>query len=738
MTDTDTDVVPEAQPKRRDTRLERSLSEAGIDMSGPPKKVQPSYQMLADSDTIIPVSKQLGKLWKARKAYAAKKRENKGLIRAWRDAINYYEMIQQNHRSDTDGTSAGNKYARITDQFTETENVVFANITAMVPVLYARNPIVEMTPSQEEIQERAEILDTLVDTIFARKASPGINLKPKARRGLVQALLMNVAYFESGWTFRENSTGQALDDLRKLSEEYAKAKDESRLLEIEGKLEALEDRIDMLRPAGPYGELIDPELFLRDPNSVEMDLSDARWVMRGKYINTHALRAQFMRKTKSDKKGYELLFKPSHVMHLGTTDRNDPDNIYALVEDDTEHTQYGYDDKYAFERSQMTLVWYVWDKATRRILLFSDADWTWPIWVWDDFLQLDGFFPFSALSFYTSPHGGETPGEVSYILDQQDAINRINSTVHLARQWTERNIIFDLNALSAEKFSEILNGDKVVGVGIDLPTGSRLSDHIMAVAHPALAHPELLDKSRLYEAVSRISSVPAVAQGVQYKTNTTNRAIQSYESNASTRNDEKVDAVEDWIGDIGWKIAQLCLRHMSEEEAVAAIGQRAIGWQNMTPEEIRVSFTPRVVGGSAAKPTSQAKKEMAVEIAQVLGQFAQASPAIVLVMLKVLTRAFDEVVITKEERAMVVQGIEAAMQRVGGAPGGEGSNGPPQGDGAAPSGGSPEEVIQQVIAFIDQLPDNARVAVGKALQSGAPAAQIVPELMKRLQTNGAN
>ena len=134
---------------------------------------------------------------------------------------------------------------------------------------------------------------------------------------------------------------------------------------------------------------------------------------------------------------------------------------------------------------------------------------------------------------------------------------------------------------------------------------------------------------------------------------------------AAVNTEDKIDAIEEWIGSIGWGLAQMCLMYMSQEQVASLIGPRnAQTWVNMEPQEIRGLFAAQVVGGSTQKPTSRQKKQEAINIGQVLGQFASASPAVILVALKVMERAFDEVVISKEDWKMISGAVQ--MQLLGG------------------------------------------------------------------------
>ena len=128
-----------------------SLVEGGIKPKKKSEEYQPSYRVM--EDTKIPVSKQLGKLWKSRRDQAKSKLKNEGIIDAWEECIRYYnnDQVTQSGVSGSPNTSRmARKGTGITDDHIETENVVFANTTALVPATYAKNPDIEITPANKQ------------------------------------------------------------------------------------------------------------------------------------------------------------------------------------------------------------------------------------------------------------------------------------------------------------------------------------------------------------------------------------------------------------------------------------------------------------------------------------------------------------------------------------------------------------------------------------------------------------
>jgi hypothetical protein len=707
--------------------------EANIEQSLPKQprtrktKVAPSYQVIGDSK--IPVAKVTGTVWKSRMEQAKKHTED--VREAWLEAIRYFENDQLNHRTPQEhasGNDVGNQ--KLNDNITETENVVFANVTTMVPALYAKNPEAEFTAIRSGDEGLATLLERLVNALGGRKHAPGFNLKPKAKRGVVTTLLTNRSFIKIGWINKQESSEQALQDLTDLAKKLQKAKTTKELNEIEGQIQALEESIDILQPSGPFAKFRGPMDIFIDPNAKEIDLTDANWVIEEDILPTTFILAKYANKSGNE---YKSIYKSTHVMKVsigGSEDEDDKsaDN-FSLFDDgkDTAKT-FGFDNEIAFERAKMTKVYYVWDKVTRRVLMYNAKDWTWPIWVWDDPLQLDCFYPYYPLTFFESPSGPLTKGEVSYYLDQQDAINEISDETKRFRKWARRNIWYNENYIDKEQAAAVLNGDDGTARGVSLPEGVKFDELIGSIAPPSVQHDKMFDKQNYYDAIDRISSVGEVLRGGQFKTNTNKSAVDANVGASNMRVDEKADQIEDWIGQIYWGIAQLCLMNMPQEQVAQIVGEEeAAQWQNMSPQEIS-TLSHTVLGGSTKKPTSQAKKEEALELGQVLGQFVNAAPGPVLkLMLQSMEKAFDEITIREEDWAELQEAIDQQS----------GKEAPPQ-EGQAGgqndiSTASPEQLQQ----LLQQLPPEIKQQVKSAIDSGVSPKEALQSAMAQAQGQGA-
>lgn len=686
----------------------------------------PQYKMVSDQG--VPISKGHGKLWESRKKAAMGKLKDCGDVERWDTAIAYYRNDHSERRDNADAASDKPHGTSLATKGVETENIVFANASALLPAVYAKNPRVEMSCDNTAQETFTKTLEKLVNTIFARKTAPGVNLKPRARRAVLNTVLTNISYIEVGWTSKEESSEQTLQDIKKIGEQLKKAKRKD-LPQLEAQLIALEDKVDLLHSSGPWIKFRRPHDVLRDPDSVDLD--DARWVMIADHLDTEFLKAVYGRK--NDDGDYESVYKPTHVLKLDGAGAGGVDNeiaSFSLFTFDAEKngSSYGFDDEKAFKKAQRTKVWYIWDKATRRVYMYSDNDWSWPLWVWDDPYGFDNFFPIVPLEFYLDPCETYGRSETLMYLDQQDAINAINNEIAKVREYAMGKAIYNKNVITDEAMVEnfLAGTTRRRALGVDVPPDVDLSKAFNPFV-PQSAHvlnTVVFDKQRLLEAIDRVSSVTSVMRGVEYKTNTTNKAIDSYQSNTQTRLDEKIDAIEDFIGEIGWKIAQLCVAKMEPEMVAQLLGdEHAQVWADKPDLKMFIaSYNCAVVGGSALKPTSSTKKEQAVQIGQILGQFASATPVSILIALQVMQRAFDEVVIRDEDWQMLIQSVQQSL----------GMQGQPS-EGAPAGGGGGEDMLTKVEQIIDSMPPPAKKMLAQLLVKGSPIREAVGMVVQELQ-----
>lgn len=669
---------------------------------------QPIYKMVGADR--IPISKHLGPLWKSRNQQAMQKRKNQQLEETWNSNIREYRMSRNTQIGIYDRLSAGNKNENGLNTKTATENVVFSVVQTTVASLFSQMPKIEITPLCEKYTDQAQLIEKLLNAIINKTESPGINLAPKLKRALIITSLTNSAWLRIGYTQKQDSSDTALIELNNLALQLQEAKDREEILKIEGALQALELKINLLSPAGPSLHVVLPHDVLVDPECVQYDLSDAKWVMEREYINTHLLKAQFA--TENEDGEFISIFDPTHVIKLDEAATGDGDALFA-DNSSSEYKQYGYDDESVYKSAQVTCCWRVWDKVTRRVYLFNDADWKHPIWVWNDPYGLPRFFPLIPITYHLDPTERECKGEITYIMDQADSINEIASEQKIALQWTRRNVFYDPKMISAESVAAILTGPNGTAKPLTMLGDKKPEDALYSIPPPSVDFPNLFRSEPHYQSIARIIGMSPGQLGGEYRTNTTTTAANQYQAASMGRSASKQDAVEEAVSLALMQICYLCMNFMTQMEIAQLLGEQddlTQVWQNMTPKQFDTMFGHlQLITGSMVKPTSPEKRKEALEVAQVLGQFASVGPAALIVALQVLKRAYDGVVVYPKEWQALIDSLMQQMQQ-------------------------PTDV-DQAMSQIDQLPPQAREAIGLAVSKGVPVKEAITQITSQMKGN---
>lgn len=664
----------------------------------------------------IPVSKAHGPLWRSRRDEATNAR--KQVQASWDECIRYFNNDQfskddMSRRQPKDGKRQQ-----------QTENIVYSNAATLLPSVYSKNPKIDITVDQSDMESEKEpdedvtalndfarVLSRLVNKLIGPQY---LNLKPKARRQALFAILTNYGWLKLGWHSREFSSDDVQRELETLADEYAKAKTKEDIERIEGKLQAIEQKFDVLSDTGPYITVKDPRDILVDPSCTDVsDLSTANWLIEFDYLPTNMLRAMYMQADKDEtNQDYTYLYKPTHTAVASETDGEDTDGVRFISWDGE-----GEENKDRFDDTIYTHVAFVYDKVTRRVSLYNNEDWTWPLWVWDDPLKLSRFFPFFGLAFAPSTRGAYAKGEVTYYLDQQDAINEINDQARKVRRWAFDKWIYNNNVISQTDVDRVINADGRAALGISIPEGMKAQDFWAPLLPPAAQHPELFNKEDLYKAIDRVSAVSDALRGAQFKTNTTNDAVSMYADAAKIRVGEKIDTIEEMLADLGRALAELCVANYTTEDVEKILSRRdAALWMQMTVREFNTTLTCSIVAGSTEKPTSANKQQQAIQTGQVLGQFAKATPVTVMIVLKMLERAFDNVIVSKEDFEQIEEAIKQSMGGQGGA-------------------GDPQQMQAALASLLKLVPPEVKQAIEAASKQGMSPMQAIEAVAQQAGAN---
>lgn len=690
-----------------------------------PKPKIPAYQIYPGSK--ITVSKAYGQLWKTK--IEATQAANELIYQAWEQCFAYYN----NHQVKASESSKG-----VFQRGDVTENVIYSNINVMLPAVYGQDPDIAVNTTDKEDEEFAKCMRALLNALL--KGKDRLNCKPKVKKAVGVALMTNYGVLKLDYILKGDSVESIVSELEEVTREIATAKNTKALENAYGKLAALEQMTTVFEKGGPKLKNVMARNLVIDSVAEMPDGTDATWMAERCYIQTSYLKYKFTRKDEDENCWY-YVFKPTHKAVFAEGSGNQKDDAYGLVLQTLsgEPTQQENDEIGTYRDLYFTECWAVWDKATRRTSLFAADDWTYPLWVWDNLTKTTRFFPYFVIGFGLSTGQTATVGEVSYYLDQQDEINQINRQVARIR-----NSIFNFFFYNSHKISQpdiellmkaLKRGfvDEQAIVGVKVPEGSKISDIIEAVKPPSMDYEPLFNKEPTMQAINRISNTSDAIRGVQFKTNTNESAVQSYQDAARMSIGAKIEVVEDVMADLCKSLMEQCIQNMSKEEVATLVGAKlAEPWENMPLEAFNQRFAFDIVPGTAEKPNSIFKKKEAVQIVQAIGQFASAAPMTSMkVALRVLEQAFTEVVIKPEDWDLMEKEMMMQAQRGNSsgaaAPPQPGQN-QPSGPAAAPGGaegGIPPELAN--------LPPQVKEEVMRMHQQGLPAAQIAQYLQQQVR-----
>lgn len=689
----------------------------------PPEELgpQPLYRIYEGSRIVV--GKGVGDMW--RKRLDASRKAYEMITSVWQAVFEHYNF----HHRKTMSTPKG--VFRAGDG---TENVVYSNLNIILPAIYGKDPDVTCSTTDEQDEPFCRAMEALINALFRRKTS--LNAKQKIKKAAGITLLTNYGVLKIDWTKKDDSREMAIAEMEALSIDLGNAKDAKAAEEIYGRLEALEQNLEVLKPSGPSMANVLPQNLIIDPNAEMPDGYDAEWMIEKLFISTASLTQRFTKPDPENEGEKEadrvLVYKPTHKASFTSNTRDDGvglvlEHVQASTEEVTSHQE---DERAAYVGMYYTECYMVWDKIMKRVMLFHRDDWKWPIWVWDDPLKISRFFPYFIIGYSMSTGGTVAPGEYAYILDQQDEINEMNRQLSRIRTSMFNYFMYDtdrMNKDDAEKFINSLRGEvpaqkHILGVQAQ---GAKINELLTAVDIPLGDNAELVfNKPAVLDTINRITNTSDALRGVQFKTNTNVAAVNTYQESMRLSIGAKVDVVEDVVGDIALAMAELCVQNWDVQTVAGYIGEKlAEGWQQMSVEQFLATYSLTIAAGSMEKPNSVFKKKEAIEVAQAVGQFATAAPGASLrIMLRVLEQAFTEVVIKPEDWEAIDAEIQANLTK--GVSTAEGGAPPPEASGE-PSGGDFMKKAQN-------LPPAQKAQVLQMSQSGMPPEQIAAYIREQV------
>lgn len=604
---------------------------------------EPIYKMMSGNK--IAVSKKEGRLWYERLQMA--RSETSELRHSWKHINDVYKG------EDKPNEDLNKKRLRLDEQDKTFENLLWSNTNGISRETIMKLPHIELTGRREDMAMTCTAYEHFINCYMEQTGNCGLNMKEKLIKTDISAQLTNRGIIRLDWIDKINAD-LLRDEVSKIEEQLAMCKDTQQIKDLEGKLYAINEKLEGSGFDGAQLTLVNPEYLFIDPNSQLESGLDADWMIEERLEYEHILKAKY-----GTEEGTVYAGDKSQI---SAEAENGTDSFSKDPDYDSDYVLGGGGQQYIKDDKLKTIkTYYIWDRLKKRVYLYQDGSWDYPLWVWNDPYGLKQFFPYYILHYNVNPIDSKTMSEAAYYLPLMNSINKINSQVDSARDRAFNITLVDRSIGLEEKDLQNMTNGKPGFVQVKIPPDKKLSEVLMGMPTSGFDNQLLFNKNDVYSMIQKMCSADAITRGEEYKTNTTNGAIQQYSQGKKVIIGIRVDRIMTFYVRLVRDILGLAIQKFDMDDFLKFCnGQDA---QTINANKLDV-YDPDLhfQADDTVEPTAASKKQEAVQLAQLFGQFASASPAIIIVVLKMMSRAFNEIVITDEDWQMIFQGFQQQQE----------------------------------------------------------------------------
>lgn len=641
-------------PVSRSELSEQILQQSGITnegdldqdaLSGDPEDDVP-YRLVGKAS--IPVSRKLGQKYKDRVENALNAFDT--FRQSWDAAFKAYRACNDMGVKTVDGETVDQRYYFVNNT---DENLTRENVKTLLRNTYTANPQIELSTIDGSDDDAIETFEAAINQLMQRTNAPGLNAKAKIRRWVVHSHLTNYGVLKLDFQAVSGSRAEAQENLLRTQEKLAEATDLDEIDELFADLEQIEEELPTTRDPGMVLTNPQPGMVIVDPDCTQMNLADAKWVDEIVMLSDAYIKRRFLKKREDGTWVRITDNKPLGAGFKSGTDNTNQDDIRETIANQILGTT---TTAVAEARNKGKTKCHVfWDKLTRQISLWVDGAWDYPLWVYQDDLKLSRFYPYFILAFNEPLDSIVQEGESAQYFGQQTEVNKINRRFSFIRNTAFGQLLYNSKKIDKEEVNKVVqhmrNPKEFDAFGISFDPELKLKEMFEVFVPPDVDYAALFDKSDLMRIIDRVSSTPSVQRGEQFKTNTTNKAVNAYEGVMASVQNELTDAIEDGCKDLVWAMLELLVSKYSKDQVIALVGAKlGAAFRPMEVMEFNTTYSMDIAPGSTEKPSSAAKKQEALTIAQAIGQVGQATPMTSLkIIIRMFKNAFSNFLFTKDD-----------------------------------------------------------------------------------------
>lgn len=603
------------------------------------------------SENAIPSPTKIGEIFKQRYEDSLKLYEE--YHKDWKTAIEIYHNT---------GSVEISEEIRAPEQ-----NFVRTIVQTLLDLMYMQNPTAEFSTTLDDQSARdfASLMSNII-TIFVNKRN-GFNLRPHVLLQMALAHLTNFGILKLTYTKQEVSRERVLALYAKAKEQLQKEDDPEQAAVWYNLIDTLYDRLGQTQPFGLGIKNVWPMHFFVDPEAKMLDLTDAQWTLEIDFIDTAFLKSEYMFLDEDNKWRYKYdknKFFDAKVSAADSTEELQSKILDKLMPEEAQ-------DKTRLRIKDKTACVWIQDRATRQTYLYILDRWDTPVWVYEDELKLSRFFQYFILSYSAGTGSIVKKSESSYYIPFQNEINEVERMKAHVRETAFNTYVYNSDAVDPTEVTKLLKEiskrsktPRVIGVKLR-DRELELEKIIKPFLMPAAQIEPLFNVDSQVKAIDNASRLSSAFRGQEFKTNTTNQAIQQYQSQTNSRLEPMTDAVEDVAAQIFWAVSEVIVSQYPPEEISNLVGITAAkSFKNMPVDLYNQTISMTVEAGSSEKENSNNKKQEATQVIQMLGQFGKAAPQSILTLIfKMVRNVFSRKLISDADIASLQQETSTNLQQ---------------------------------------------------------------------------
>lgn len=474
-------------------------------------------------------------------------------------------------------------------------NLHFANLAAMRPQVYAKDPDFTVQPTRGVPDERlpaVRAFGDVAEAVLTKLLIEDAELKRRAKRILTSAYTNAIGWWKLSWQegrpkdpLITNRIKDTQDNLEQLSRQQQAANDaqsngdaELRAAELRETLAGLQVQAEQRIGRGLALDFVMPEdLLVLDKSIFEVqDYKRAGKLAHGVWMTRSQFEAEF---------GY------------------DPEKARVYRNKDDNQAQGGQTQPGADKGDNLLRVWEIWDQSSNRVHTVCVGDEGMcresfsPDWCgqrWYPFFQLlwnevDGVF--------LPPSDVELTAEL--VTEYNETRKDFEEDRRDSRPFT---VVRKGGALTPADVQNIRNrkGNDIIqieGNGGNTP----LSNDLQAI-NLGQINPANYDTAPPRQDIEMLVGGGDAARGSVLKAKTATEA-EILSQGLRGRSAERTDVIEDLLSEVGSTALEICLRKLTAEEVAEIAGPQALqAWPRLSAEQVFRMVSVRVRGGSTGKP----------------------------------------------------------------------------------------------------------------------------------------